>query len=39
MPGLYVVDAMALAYRSFFALMSARLRGPQQPLPVERARQ
>lgn len=29
MPGLYVVDAMALAYRSFFALMSARLRGPQ----------
>jgi len=29
MKGLYLVDAMALAYRSFFALMSARLRGPQ----------
>ncbi len=29
MPGLYLVDAMALAYRSFFALMKARMRGPE----------
>ena len=28
MAGVYLVDAMALAYRSFFALLSARLRGP-----------
>jgi len=33
MSGLYLVDAMALAYRSFFALMTARLRGPSgEPL-------